>query len=412
MSSRAQSTPKPNLVIAADHVNVVRDLILVLPGLRVRHPVAEPEVAIHAELEHVRHRRIRVDADVCGVEELRAVPVRDDPAVRDAQRVDGRRAEHPVLPDAELVGPVAFGLRAGARRQQIRRVVRERRPVLRAKIAAEERHVLVLLVVEPRDDLLVVPLAARAPAHLSAVVLRLRQLRGDRERHRAVTCRIDPAGGQIRVAPIGLVAPVERRPVTGEHGGCRHDRQRGRGRRLLDGALVTPEEEQAVEHERAAEGGARLVALQRIAFACGRLTGVERGVAPEQERGAVKNVGARSGDLAHCRPRRPAALRFLRARTHAELSQRVRKRRRHVAFEPAVVVHRAVERVQHAHALAAGHRDRRARRHRAADGARADIDRGARQRNQGGRIARRQRQLEDALAFHDLRDGHRAQFDL
>ena len=64
MSSRAQSTPKPNLVLAADQVDVVRDLILVLPRLRVGHPVAEIEVAIHGELEGVRHGRVGVDADV------------------------------------------------------------------------------------------------------------------------------------------------------------------------------------------------------------------------------------------------------------------------------------------------------------------------------------------------------------
>ena len=154
------------------------------------------------------------------------------------------------------------------------------------------------------------------------------------------------------------------------------------------------------------------IPLQGIALARRGLPGVERGVPAEPERGAVKHVRPRARHLAHGGARRPAGLRFLRAGADAELGERVGKRRRHVAFEPAVVVHRAVERVEDAHALATRHRDRGARRHRPADRAGADVDRGAREGDEGGGIARRQRRLEDAFTFHDLGDRHGTQFHL
>ena len=181
-----------DLVGAFDHVDVIGDLILVLPRVGVGHPAAEPEVAVDAELERLRHRRVGVDADVAGVEELGAMPVGDDPAVGDAQGVDGGRPEHPVVPDAVLVRPVVLGQRVGARGEQVRLVVGERRPVLRAEVAPEHRHVGVVLVVEPRDHLLVVPFAARAPSQLAAFVLGLRQLCRDRQRRRAVAGGTDP----------------------------------------------------------------------------------------------------------------------------------------------------------------------------------------------------------------------------
>jgi hypothetical protein len=52
-----------------------------------------------------------------------------------------------------------------------------------------------------------------------------------------------------------------------------------------------------------------------------------------------------------------AVLRGQAAGGYLELLQRIRKRERHVQVVVVVVVHRAVERVRHARAHAAGNRD-------------------------------------------------------
>ena len=131
--------------------------------------------------------------------------------------------------------------------------------------------------------------------------------------------------------PARGTRPKRLREVAREHGGGRHECDGVGGRLRRAGALIRAKEKQPVQHERAAQRAAELVAHQAVIEALAgravdpgeRAGRVETVVARELEEVAVEHVGARLGDDADRSAGVQAVLRVLRAGLDPELLQRV-----------------------------------------------------------------------------------------
>jgi hypothetical protein len=182
------------------------------------------------------------------------------------------------------------------------------------------------------------------------------------------------------------------------------------------GALVGAEEEQAIARNRAANRPAVLVPRQAVrhAFAVDDagegIRRVEAAVAIELEEVAGEPVGAGFGDRVDRRAGVHAVLRRETGRRHAEFLERIRERQRQVGVVLRVVVHGAVEQVRHAEGQPARHRHVDAAAKAAAVGA-AGVHGRSGEHEQGGDVAPLERQLDDALAFHDFADAGAANVD-
>src|SRR6185312_9759009 len=107
--------------------------------------------------------------------------------------------------------------------------------------------------------------------------------------------------------------------------------------------LVAEKEERLVADDRAPNHAAELIAFELVADGGKVVASIEYGITVEFEEVAVECIGAAGGDRIHDRAGIAAITSCVIARLHAELLQRIRKRKGLVDIGIDVVVRRAVE---------------------------------------------------------------------
>ena len=254
----------------------------------------------------------------------------------------------------------AVGQIALTESQRILAVVIRRLVQPRELVSAENGMVLVALIIHPaQDDLLVAVLDARI-LHLSARIGRDGQLlhqsdcgRSELRRRNTIVLKgrkqVDLTCSRI------ALRRGNRGEVAGKHVGCWNECDVCGGSGKLGGSLKSAKEKQLVVLDRAADGAAELVPLERIALRRKSIPRIHRSVAKKFEDIAVKIVRAGFRHGIDGRRGMMAVLRRQRAGFDFEFLKRVGKRERQIEIVVGIVVCSAVEKIGHSAVEAACH---------------------------------------------------------
>ncbi len=396
-----------------------RDVVSALEGIGpedARGGCGRRDVEPPGDSQHHLALAVRVevpDAEIEWIEEGRAPAVDGRPVERDTQRVHHVIAEHERIAERRRLRKVVEASASGERQHVVGLRKRRRGFVECAQVAAEDRVVAALLIVDAAEPLPGFAVGWLTVRDLSALVVCLWQ-----ERHEVQRGRAEARGSDLVVHERGpqrdrRATVASRRGVGGEvaaqHRLGGHEGDVAGGHLMHVGALIRAEEEQLIPDHRSAGRPAVLIARQAIVHTLAvdhageRIRRVETAVAVELEQVAREPVGPGPGDRVDRRARVHPVLRGETGRGDPELLQRIGEGQRQVRVVLRIVVHGAVEQVGDAEGQSAGHGHIHGAPEAAAVRA-ARIHGRADHHEQARHLPPLQRHLQDPFVFNDLAD--------
>ena len=175
--------------------------------------------------------------------------------------------------------------------------------------------------------------------------------------------------------------------------------------------MVASKEENLILNDGTSQRASELIALQRVAFLCKKVPGIESRIADKLKRVTVQLVGARLGDGVDRPARFETAVGAHTAGLDLEFLQGVGEWQRHLCTVVRIVMHRSIQGIPDAKGLPACNRDQNCTLPRLRVCS-SRLDRGASQRNQVSDLASVQGKFENPLIFDDLADRCGSRFDL